>query len=76
VSPEPVRRLAYVAAPAASTLTVCDRRRGRFAVASWGTGIRGLLKRATGIGGRLELGNRRTDSCCEVGLEVRLEAQP
>jgi two-component system, NarL family, sensor histidine kinase UhpB len=38
------------------------------------TGMRGMRERATLIGARLEIGNRRSGSGCEVRLEVPLEA--
>ena len=38
-----------------------------------GTGIRGMRERATLIGARLEVGNRRSGSGCEVRLEVGLQ---
>jgi two-component system sensor histidine kinase UhpB len=40
-----------------------------------GTGMRGVRERATLIGARLEIGNRRSGSGCEVRLEVPLETQ-
>lgn len=76
VSPEAARRLDYVAAAAATRLMVRDREGGLSAGGSWGTGTRGMRERGTRIGGRLEIGNRRGGSGCEVRLEVPLEAQP
>jgi two-component system, NarL family, sensor histidine kinase UhpB len=40
-----------------------------------GTGMRGMRERATLIGARLEIDNRRSGSGCEVRLEVPLEAE-